>query len=142
MLVTLFLISSNVYSSLEAPSKRGFSYIEIFLVGNQGVIFFAILEYGFILAWKKYSKLWNKSQAKRDKKKGSWFESNMTQDDKIKVIDLISFIFAITFLVIFNTIYCINSYILLYRHQLTEVLCFAQQSSRANAMTAPEQLIQ
>ena len=113
MLVTLFLISSNVYSSLEAPSKRGFSYIEIFLVGNQGVIFFAILEYGFILAWKKYSKLWNKCQSKRDKKKGSWFDSNMTQDDKIKVIDLISFIFAITFLVIFNTIYCIYAYILL-----------------------------
>ena len=113
LLVTLFLISSNVYISLEALKERGFSYIEIFLVGNQGVIFFAILEYGFVLAWKKYSKLWNKSQAKNDRKIGSWFDSNMTQDDIIKVIDMISLILAITFLIIFNTIYCINAYLLL-----------------------------
>ena len=59
LLVTLYLISSNVYSSLQAPIQRGFSYIEIFLMGTQGVIFFAILEYGFILAWKKYSNIWN-----------------------------------------------------------------------------------
>ena len=113
LLVTLYLISSNVYSSLEAPTKRGFSYIEIFLVGNQGIIFFAILEYGFVLAWKKYSKLWNKSQVKQDRKIGSWFDSNMTEDYKIKVIDMISLIFAITFLIIFNTIYWINVYALL-----------------------------
>ena len=113
LLVTLYLISSNVYSSLQAPIQRGFSYIEIFLVGNQGVIFFAILEYGFVLAWKKYSKLWNKSQVKQDRKIGSWFDLNMTEDDNIKVIDMISLILAITFLIIFNTIYWINVYALL-----------------------------
>ena len=44
---------------------------------------------------------------------GSWFDLNMTEDDKIKVIDMISLILAITFLIIFNTIYWINVYALL-----------------------------
>ena len=54
LLVTLHLISSNVYNSLNAPQKRGFSYIEVWMIGAQGVILMALLEYGFILAWKKY----------------------------------------------------------------------------------------
>ena len=53
LLVTLFLISSNVFNSLKAPSGRGFSYIETWLVGAQGPIIIAIIEYGIILAWKR-----------------------------------------------------------------------------------------
>ena len=53
LLVTLFLISSNVYNSVTAPSDRGFSYLEMWLIGVQGPIVLAIVEYGFILAWKK-----------------------------------------------------------------------------------------
>ena len=93
LLVTLYLISSNVYSSLKAPIQRGFSYIEIFLFGTQGVIFFAILEYGFVLAWKKYSNIWNDSKPKEmelqtntEKKKGSCFDG-MSHDLKINIID-------------------------------------------------------
>ena len=54
MLVTLYLIVINVYASIEAPTGRGFSYIEVWMIGAQGVILMALLEYGFILAWKKY----------------------------------------------------------------------------------------
>ena len=36
LLVTLFLISSNVYNSLDAPQARGFSYTEVWLIGAQG----------------------------------------------------------------------------------------------------------
>ena len=54
LLVTLFLISSNVYNSLDAPQGRGFSYIEIWLVGSQGPILLALIEYGCILAWKQH----------------------------------------------------------------------------------------
>ena len=57
LLVTLFLISSNVFNSLKAPSGRGFSYIETWLVGAQGPIIIAIIEYGMILAWKRDSKI-------------------------------------------------------------------------------------
>ena len=56
LLVTLFLISSNVYNSLDAPSARGFSYVEMWLFGAQGPIIFAILEYGIILGIKMHSK--------------------------------------------------------------------------------------
>ena len=55
LLVTLFLISSNTYNSLNIPQDRGFSYIEIWLIGTQGNILVALIEYAFILAWKKCS---------------------------------------------------------------------------------------
>ena len=54
LLLTLFLISSNVYNSLKAPQKRGFSYAEVWIFGVYFPIILAVLEYGAILAWKKY----------------------------------------------------------------------------------------
>ena len=53
MIVTLYLISANVYSSVEAPKARGFSYIEIWMIGTQFPILLALFEYGLILYWKK-----------------------------------------------------------------------------------------
>ena len=120
LLVTLYLISSNVYSSLQAPIQRGFSYIEIFLIGTQGVIFFAILEYGFVLAWMKYSNIFNESGKKvissnSNQKKGSWFtDSQMSLDIKIKVVDMISLIISVVFFLLFNVIYWANAY--LFKH--------------------------
>ena len=116
LLVTLYLISSNVYSSLQAPIQRGFSYIEIFLIGTQGVIFFAILEYGFVLAWMKYSndETPNKkiTSTNSQQKKGSWFiGSKMSLDVKIKVIDKISLIISLIFFLFFNMIYWANAYL-------------------------------
>ena len=55
LLVTLYLMSTNVYISLEAPLKRGFSYIETWIVGAHGTLCIAIVEYGIILAWKRYA---------------------------------------------------------------------------------------
>ena len=43
-----------MYNSVEAPTQRGFSYIEIWLIGIQIPILVAIFEYGTILAMKKY----------------------------------------------------------------------------------------
>ena len=136
LLVTLFLISSNVYSSLKAPIKRGFSYIEIFLVATQGIILFAILEYGFVLAWKKCSninrddnkpqnllineqklviKKLSKSHQNNIKGSSSWFDQQMTQDTKIKIIDMISLVISLTLYALFNVFYWINAY--LYDHE-------------------------
>ena len=92
ILVTLYLMSINIYLRLKAPSTRGFSYIEIWTVGTQSTIVFAIFEYGIILAWKKYS-----NTAKVD--------SNFIIDQKIKTIDLFSLIISIVFFVIFNVFY-------------------------------------
>ena len=114
LLVTLYLISSNVYSSLQAPIQRGFSYIEIFLIGTQGVIFFAILEYGFVVAWMKYSNETPKKilSINSQLKKGSWLiDSKMSLDVKIKVIDKISLIISLIFFLFFNMIYWANAYL-------------------------------
>ena len=50
----LYLIQINSYNSVSAPPKRGFSTIEIWFVGMQAPILLATLEYGCILAMKKF----------------------------------------------------------------------------------------
>ena len=56
LIVTLLLISSNVYNSVKAPSTRGFSYIDVWIIGSQAPIVFALFQYGFILLIMKYWK--------------------------------------------------------------------------------------
>ena len=56
MIITLYLISANVYNSVEAPIGRGFSYIELWMVGTQFPILLALCEYGFILYLTKLNK--------------------------------------------------------------------------------------
>ena len=61
LLVTLDLIATNVYNSVVAPIQRGFSYIEIWMIGVQIPILVGILEYAILLALKKYYKNKGKS---------------------------------------------------------------------------------
>ena len=56
LLVTLFLIFANVYNSVEGPTSRGFSFIEIWMLGMQMPILMGIFEYAVLLAMKKYQK--------------------------------------------------------------------------------------
>lgn len=56
MIVTLYLISANVYNNVDAPKRRGFSYIEIWMIGTQFPILLALSEYGLILLLKKIDK--------------------------------------------------------------------------------------
>ena len=56
LLVTLHLISVNVYNSVSAPPERGFSYIELWMLGMQLTIIVALVEYGMILGLKKFFK--------------------------------------------------------------------------------------
>ena len=53
MIVTLWLISANVYNSVDAPQNRGFSYIEYWMLITIFPIELALLEYGFILLLKR-----------------------------------------------------------------------------------------
>ena len=60
MLVTLFLISTNSYNSVDAPEDRGVSFIEIWMIGTHLPLMFALIEYGIILGSDKLSgKKWN-----------------------------------------------------------------------------------
>ena len=86
LLVTLHLISSNVYGSLNAPLNRGFSYIEVWVLGMQGTILLAIMEYGFILLCMR-------------------FQERKITEEKFRTLDLITFILSIIFFVGFNIYY-------------------------------------
>ena len=86
LLVTLHLISSNVYGSLNAPLNRGFSYIEVWVLGMQGTILLAIMEYGFILLCIR-------------------FQQRKTKEVKFRILDLITFTLSITLFVGFNIYY-------------------------------------
>merc|ERR1712126_479817 len=77
LLVTLYLIATNVYNSVKAPAERGFSYIEIWMIGIQIPILTGLIEYGVLLSFKKYSlvdkKISNPKEDKNDSAtKNSW----------------------------------------------------------------------
>ena len=64
MIVTLLLISTNTYNALDAPSDRGVSYIEIWMIGTILPILIALLEFGLLLTldkigYTKNMKLWD-----------------------------------------------------------------------------------
>ena len=86
MIVTLYLIHTNVYNSVEAPDNRRFSYIEVWMLGTQIPILLALIQYGIILYWKKIAKKANKVQQENGNDHGADI------DEIIKKLDLISMI--------------------------------------------------
>ena len=93
MIVTLHLISVNVYNSVNAPANRGFSYIEVWMFGAHCPIFMALFEYGIVLYLKKT--LPNDSGSKEK------------LDEKIKKFDFIMMAVSFIFFVLFSSIYWI-----------------------------------
>ena len=60
MVLTLYLISANVYNSVDAPNSRGFSYIEIWMIGVQipillGKHLFDLKVYSFFLKFDEFN---------------------------------------------------------------------------------------
>ena len=55
LLLTVFLIITNNYNSIEGPDDRGFSFIEIWMVGIYSQILFAIIEYAYLMAKKRHN---------------------------------------------------------------------------------------
>ena len=100
MIVTLYLISANVYNAVDAPQGRGFSNIEVWMIGAQIPILLALWEYGFILYLKKHAdKPQNQVQALNAN------DQAVKLDDRIKQMDsvtmTISFLFFATFALIY-----------------------------------------
>ena len=52
--MTLLLISANTYNALDAPSDRGVSYIEIWMIGTITPILLALLEFCLLLTLNKF----------------------------------------------------------------------------------------
>ena len=106
LLVTLDLIATNVYNSVEAPTQRGLSYIEIWMIGVQIPILVGIFEYGILLAMRKYYKPNNSSiVVKFDSTDSSTTEGNIDMDSFGKVIDKWTFTASLIFVLLFNIFY-------------------------------------
>ena len=100
MILTLYLISSNVYNSVNAPYDRGFSYIEVWILGTQLPILLAFFEYGYVLYLKKVeAKVGEQSQVMNP--------SNPNLDDRIKKMDFVTMIISFVFYVTFAFLYWI-----------------------------------
>ena len=93
LLITLCLIIINSYNSIDAPSRRGFSPIEIWFVGNLFPILLGILEYGIVLFLKKYFK--QKCIKIKDLDLTSF----------ARVMDLFTFALLVVYIIAFNLYY-------------------------------------
>ena len=89
LLTMLYLIQINTYNSVKAPTKRGFSSIEVWFIGMQAPILIAIFEYGILLAFKKF--LSNTIKGK-----------NLDPENLIKNIDLFFFLVCIIYFAFFT----------------------------------------
>ena len=96
MLIMLYLIQINTYSSSKAPPHRGFSSIEVWFLAMQAPIVIAILEYGFLLAVKKF---WPNNVEVKLK----IFVSN--KESLFKHIDFFTFIMSSLYFMVFNLYY-------------------------------------
>ena len=92
MLITLYLIQINIYNSVKAPPKRGFSAIEIWFVGIQAPILLAVLEYGGLLALKKF----------QPNQQVEIMGIHTSKEQLFKYVDLFTFCLSIIYLLTFN----------------------------------------
>jgi hypothetical protein len=94
---------------VKAPTGRGFSYIEIWLLGVQIPILLAIVEYGILLTIKRISKKEAKETKVHEIQSGkeTQIRSQKLQDsDQIsKTMDKWTFISSLSFIIIFNIVY-------------------------------------
>ena len=96
MLITIFLVETAIYGSVDAPKFRGFGFIERWYIGVQTPIIFAILEYGFLLMVLKY-----KDQNAKIKVGGK----KTSLEKLMKTIDISSFFLALAYSISFNLYY-------------------------------------
>jgi hypothetical protein len=104
------LISANVYNSVDAPKVRGFSYVEIWMLGSQFLILLALFEYGFVLYFKKIAK-------KADKQKNmislddELVKAKPDLDEQIKKLDFATMIFSFVLFVLLAILDLLDSFI-------------------------------
>ena len=103
MIVTLYLISAIVYNAVDAPHGRGFSNIEVWMIGAQIPILLALWEYGFILYLKKHA---NKAQNQVQAMTAD--DQAVQLDDRIKQMDSVTMIISFLFFTTFALVYWIT----------------------------------
>ena len=125
MIVTLYLISAVVYNAVDAPRARGFSNIEVWMLGAQFPILLALCEYGFVLYLKKYANKdqkhvqvqtisYDPNQVRTVSTDQNQFQTTTPQDqglkldDKIKRLDSVTMILSFLFFATFALIYWVS----------------------------------
>ena len=105
MLVMLNLICYSIYENADAPPERGFSHIELWMIGMLIPILVAIIEYGVILCLYRYWELKELDQKVFVKGQIAIPASNK----KILTfkIDMIALFISIIYYVIFFITYCL-----------------------------------
>ena len=109
MLITLNLITSNVYTAVKAPTNRGFSFIEIWYVGVEIPILIGILEYGFLLGMKKYSLNMKKYNYPSKKVQSMTNKEKFDIDEFALNVDKQTFFITAVYIVVFNIVYWITA---------------------------------
>ena len=102
MIITLYLISANVYNSVDAPINRGFSNLEVWLLGSQFPIILALFEYGLILYWKKIA-----NAPEQRNQRMNFDDSKQNLDERIKWLDFVTMAISFTFIIVFTSTYWI-----------------------------------
>ena len=102
MLVTIFLVVISNYGSIKAPASRGFSYIELWFIGVQTPILFALLVYGNLLAILKYKGA--KTSEEMSSEEMKYFKEEPYRET-FKKIDLIALFISFIFILTFNILY-------------------------------------
>ena len=128
MLVTLYLITCNLYASVPAPPNRGFSFIEIWVCGVQVPILMAIIEYGIVLTILKFGTKKSKSSlnSKSININGNWVRPFEKLDEKkqqapslddievkkalMKMVDSKCSLFSAMCFIVFNIVYWIAGF--------------------------------
>ena len=113
--MTIYLIASNVYGAVQGPISRGFSYIEVWMVGIQITILLAILEYAIVLALCRLSKdkealqVGSLVKTVRGKNELEVKKAPATYERLIQLIDKCTMFGSFLFFLFFNIFYWMNT---------------------------------
>ena len=92
VLVTLYLLLVNNYKQLNTPAKLGYGYVDEWFILIQMPVLVAIVEYGFILVWKRYSP--------------HLFRHTNLQKYLVKLLELLTFLFVLVYLAVIMVYGC------------------------------------
>ena len=95
LLITIFLINTNIYNSVNAPKDRGLSFIEMWILGIDFQILAAIIEYSYVILQKR----------KRVSVMDYDSVEDTDYDSKLRMIDRYSLIASFAYFIMFQTIF-------------------------------------
>ena len=101
LLVTLCLITINTFNSVDAPTRRGISFIEKWMVGIFVPIIIAIIEYGTLLFISKY---------KEKLVKMKFMKEEREVESLSQTIDVVTFIWLALYQLLFSASFWILTY--------------------------------